>query len=376
MRIQGNGTVGIGTNAPEAGLHVVGSGWFAADSGSLGSGAGKGVRIFMDSASTPNIGRVFAYDYASGGSLDMTIQSNGGGVGIGNITPAYKLQINQDSAAKPSTNTWTVASDLRLKKDIAPFSDGLSVIEKINPIRYRYNGLAGLPNDAEGIGVVAQEIRRVAPYTVGTFKAKLDERAEGETELYDFNSHALTFVMINAIKELDERTKGLAGKDAQAPLTRALAAEPKPFEGQESFQRGEEVPDANTQPSDRTAVLEVSPDVQAGEVVVIVPDNGTALHPCNLPADPMVVGVALADATDGLAPVATSGITFIKADATLFPITKGDLLATSPTPGHAMKAQPVMVTGFPLYQNGTVIGKAMEDLSAGTGLIKVLVMLR
>src|SRR5262249_26809566 len=103
-----------------------------------------------------------------------------------------------------------IVSDRRVKKDITPFKDGLGVVSKINPVRYRYTGAAGMPKDMEGIGIVAQEIKEVAPYTVGSFRAKLDEKDPAETELYSFNSHALTFVMINAIKELDQRTRGLA----------------------------------------------------------------------------------------------------------------------------------------------------------------------
>ncbi len=67
-------------------------------------------------------------------------------------------------------------------------------------------------------------------------------------------------------------------------------------------------------------------------------------------------------------PVAFSGIVQCKADASAGPIAVGDLLTTSPTPGHAMRAS----NPAP----GTVVGKALEPLASGTGLIKVLVMLR
>ena len=299
-----------------------------------------------------------------------------GNVGIGTSTPNYQLQLSTDSAAKPLTNTWTIASDRRLKKDIAPFTDGLDVIEKINPIRYRYNGLAGMPRDMEGIGVIAQEIQKVAPYTVGTFKAKLDENAESESELYDFNSHALTFVLINAVKELDERTKGLAGKTAREPVTSEVNPWPNPLSRGEDLRPAEAGAKGTPATAGQSAVLEVADEVLAGEVVVIVPSNGAALHPCYSQADALVVGIALADAANGRAPVAAGGFAYVKADATLAPIAKGDLLVTSPTPGHAMKAQPTMVNGFPMYQSGTVLGKALEPLDSGTGLIKVIVLLR
>ena len=58
------------------------------------------------------------------------------------------------------------------------------------------------------------------------------------------------------------------------------------------------------------------------------------------------------------------------------PIRVGDLLTTSRTPGYAMKAKPVVVNGVAVYASGTILGKAMEPLHAGKGLIKVLVTLR
>lgn len=130
--------------------------------------------------------------------------TNDGKLGIGTTSPSYQLQLSTDSAAKLTTNTWFTTSDQRLKKDIKPFSDGLGVILRINPVYYRYNGLMNTPTEKENIGIIAQEIQKVAPYTIGTFKAKLQDNDEKETELLSFNSHALTFVLINAVKELNK----------------------------------------------------------------------------------------------------------------------------------------------------------------------------
>lgn len=49
-------------------------------------------------------------------------------------------------------------------------------------------------------------------------------------------------------------------------------------------------------------------------------------------------------------------------------IRPGDLLVSSPTPGHAMRSDDP--------QLGTVIGKALEALGHGTGTIRALVMMR
>jgi hypothetical protein len=129
-------------------------------------------------------------------------------VGIGTVSPSYQLQLSTDSAAKPGTNTWTIASDARIKKDIRPFTDWLSVINGIDPVMYRYNGKAGFaPDGKDYIGVVAQDIEKVAPYTVSTYKAKLNANDTNEAELLNFNSHALTFALINSVKELDSENR-------------------------------------------------------------------------------------------------------------------------------------------------------------------------
>jgi hypothetical protein len=47
----------------------------------------------------------------------------------------------------------------------------------------------------------------------------------------------------------------------------------------------------------------------------------------------------------------------------------GDLLTTSPTPGHAMKATD------PSRAFGAVLGKALKPWAAGRGLIPILVAL-
>jgi hypothetical protein len=73
---------------------------------------------------------------------------------------------------------------------------------------------------------------------------------------------------------------------------------------------------------------------------------------------------------DGAHPVALSGRVYCKADAFFGAIEPGDLLTTSDTPGHAMKA--VDSERF----DGTIIGKAMSSLDKGKGLVLVLVNLQ
>ena len=102
-------------------------------------------------------------------------------------------------------NAWATPSDERLKKDIRPFTDGLDVILKIEPKRYYYNGLANTNPLQEEFGIIAQDMQKIAPYTVSKHMLDMNKSGEEGTpkmeEMLVYNSGALTYVTINAIKE-------------------------------------------------------------------------------------------------------------------------------------------------------------------------------
>jgi len=72
----------------------------------------------------------------------------------------------------------------------------------------------------------------------------------------------------------------------------------------------------------------------------------------------------------GRQPIGLLGKVFCKVDAQFRPITVGDLLTTSPTPGHAM------ATSDPFRSFGAVIGKALGPLAEGQGIIPILIALQ
>ncbi len=77
---------------------------------------------------------------------------------------------------------------------------------------------------------------------------------------------------------------------------------------------------------------------------------------------------SLDESLEDLVPMGVVGVIPTKVTGEGGPIKRGDLLVTSSTPGHAMKADPSKL-GF-----GMVLGKALENFDGqGAGLIKVLV---
>lgn len=69
-------------------------------------------------------------------------------------------------------------------------------------------------------------------------------------------------------------------------------------------------------------------------------------------------------------PLAMVGIVPCRVSAENGPIRRGDLLVASSTPGHAMRGTDR------LRMNGAIIGKALQPLQEGTGIIEVLVSLQ
>jgi hypothetical protein len=75
---------------------------------------------------------------------------------------------------------------------------------------FEYNGEAGLPTGKRFAGVVAQDIQKIAPYMIGTFK---QADANGKTSEYlDYNPNSLFYILINAVKELSADKNSMTEK--------------------------------------------------------------------------------------------------------------------------------------------------------------------
>jgi hypothetical protein len=116
--------------------------------------------------------------------------------------------------------------------------------------------------------------------------------------------------------------------------------------------------------------------------VMVIGDSG-ALAPCHRGYDKRVVGVVsgagalktaitLGASNDAgpMASIALMGTAFCRVDADLSPIEIGDLITTSETVGHGMKAANLA------HSFGAVIGKALAPLDRGRGMVPVLLALQ
>lgn len=119
-----------------------------------------------------------------------------------------------------------------------------------------------------------------------------------------------------------------------------------------------------------------------GDVFVIDPDRDRRIVLSSEPYSTRVVGVfatkpgilasrdAMRAQSGSEIPLAMLGIVPVKASAENGAIHRGDLLVTASTPGHVMKA-----TDRSLFP-GAIVGKAMQPLESGTGVIEIAVTLQ
>ena len=109
---------------------------------------------------------------------------------------------------------------------------------------------------------------------------------------------------------------------------------------------------------------------EPGDVVVIDPERDMRVMLSPRAEDPRVVGVMSTDPfiianpllKDGAA-IGVMGVVRCKVEARNHPIQRGDMLCTSDIPGYGMKSISL--------KNGTIFGKALQNLQEGLGEIYV-----
>ena len=224
IRVLVNGNVGIGTAAPTPGFRLDIANNTGGSQLKLHSAGGSSAEIHLWDAPLNTFGGIIKYSPSSGSnnfefynfsnSANSTVNlyvgsgqqnagliiNNSNNVGIGTAVAAFQLQLSNNSAAKPTSNVWTVISDKRLKTNISSYKFGLLEILQINPIWFTYTGEAGMPKET-GVGVIAQELQKIAPYMVTEWEYKSEKDSVAQKYL-GVDNGAITYMLVNAIKEL------------------------------------------------------------------------------------------------------------------------------------------------------------------------------
>jgi hypothetical protein len=325
------GNVGIGTAGPVARLHVkhpsvnvIGIGNLVANStffeGSNATGASWGIAVAYD-----NWGGYSLFQGVDRGSTtahSLLLNPYGGSIGVGTIFPRARLHVQHPNVNVTGIGNLVVNSTFFEGSNSGGASWGLAVA---------YDNWGGYP------------------FIQGVDRA--DTTARG--------------LLLNPYG-------GNVGIGTRNPAAKLHVA-------------GDVVVDGNigAKYQDVAEWVDAAGELSAGTVVVIDETAPNRVRAADRAYDSAVAGavspqpgVVLGEAGPGKALVAQSGRVRIKVDATYGAIKAGDLLVTSPTPGHGMRSEPVRMGDTAFHRPGTILGKALEPLAGGRGEILVLITLQ
>jgi hypothetical protein len=231
------------------------------------------------------------------------------------------------------------------------------------------NGPAGVWGEHKGVGIGVKAVSKdgigLAAYSTTSEAIHAETHSPGTASIAAYNlAPNGTGAAVYARKE---GTIGHAGFfDGHVHVTRSVTVEG-------------DVMCVNADCAEEFAISD--PEVAHPGTVMVIGESGIAF-PCGQPYDHRVLGVVsgagdfrpalLLDRQGGPTrrPIALMGKVFCRVDADLGPIRPGDLLTTSSTPGHAMRA------GDTMRAAGAMIGKALASLDAGKGMIPIIAMLQ
>jgi len=194
--VAGNSTSSTGTS----GVSTSGFGVYGASSSNIGVRGDSTSSIGVYGVSSSGNGVVAQNnDTTMAAAAVSALAGNSNGLaywGTGSIIITGSL------AQKAGGGSWTAPSDIRIKRDVAPLRLGLDQLRQIRPVTYKYNGLGGTTDDGhEYVGVVAQELEKIFPNMVTSRKGKLHPSDTAETDIKVVDPSALTYVLINSVKE-------------------------------------------------------------------------------------------------------------------------------------------------------------------------------
>lgn len=118
------------------------------------------------------------------------------------------LESSTSDTRKPGGGSWTSSSDARLKENVVNYTQGLSAITALRPVRYNYNDVTKLGVDTNHktfTGLIAQEVQQTP---------LADMVAVGADNYLNLDPSELTFTLINAVKELSAQVDTLKAEVA------------------------------------------------------------------------------------------------------------------------------------------------------------------
>ena len=311
--------------------------------------AGKGVFLEGGSAS---FGSVFAFNYDSFTPLNLVLNSPGGNVAVGTLTPGAKLDVNGSYAGLGIRAT--TAGSLLNTVNAAVIGYGN---DGTGPSGTSATGVWGQSVDAEGVYGTSTNYIGVYGYSTnldGTWGYSLGANKSGVVGISGAATGKGGYFR-NDAGGVALYSDGLAKVKTLQILGGADVAER--FETTGDVEPG--------------TVMAIDPSAP-GRVRVASGAYSRTVAGVVSGANGLAAGVELSrdDRRAGTVALALTGRVWVKCDAGGGAIHPGDLLTTADRSGYAMRASDRD------RASGAILGKAMTGLVSGSGLVLVLVSLQ
>jgi hypothetical protein len=390
------GGVGVGTSSPKGALQLASGGLAVTGASSPYTGLGKGV--FMENSATYG-GILFAFDYGAASPRNLLLNSPGGNVGVGTLTPSAKLTVYDSGSVSHRVETgggvnawartefanangqWNVGTSLGYNGDALYFNRQGAAADALD---LQPNGDAYFSGGVIQSGGASVSHRIQTSGGVNSWTRIEFANANGQWNVgtsRGYNGDQLYFSRQGAAANaLALQPNGDAAFGGNVTVSSAATINGTAYVGGTASVCSLTIR-GGCDLAEPFATSE--PQIEKGSVVVIDAAHPGELKLSNSAYDTRVAGVVSGanginpgiamhqeGALEGGLNVALSGRVFVQADASNGAIEPGDLLTTSATPGHAMKATDRTRTP------GAIIGKAMSTLAGGKGMVLVLVSLQ
>lgn len=162
---------------------------------------------YEDAVGGTSIGYRFVVQSGSTTYGSLNIDATGQ-VGIITTAPSYDLHLANDSAAKPSTNTWTISSDARIKTNItmANLDTCYNNVKSIPLKRYTWRDEIYTHEqvpDRSKLGWIAQDVENILPKSVE------QKNMYGIEDCRTLNSDQIIACMYGALQKVIEKLEQL-----------------------------------------------------------------------------------------------------------------------------------------------------------------------
>ena len=195
-----DGNVGMGVTNPTKKLDVGGDVKIRGANVSLGADNGFEFRRTASGSSRFYHYGTGQYQFRAENNTDITFWTRAINRGAFKANGRFEVY---SGAYKPGGGNWAALSDENLKTNIVEFTDGLNEIMKIEPVTYNYNEKTNFDQSEKHVGIVAQDIQKIAPYMVSDFDLveHTEETVNKKGTFKSVDPSAFTYMLINAVKE-------------------------------------------------------------------------------------------------------------------------------------------------------------------------------